>query len=192
MALTFSTSDNCALGAAERLTLLETARTAILCGRSPVAGSLDGYTPALRAPAATFVTLHVGGALRGCIGTLDPFQPLVVDTAENAYAAAYRDPRFPALTEREFGRLDIHIAVLGTPEPLAFTSEQDLIARLRPGVDGLILHERGRRGTFLPSVWDAIPDPCDFLAQLKRKAGLAPDYWSGTIRVFRYDTVSIP
>lgn len=195
MALTSSNNLADALDAAERRALIDVARTAIgggLEGRLPRSKSLDAYTPALRVHAATFVTLEIGGALRGCIGTLEAFQPLIVDTAENAYSAAFRDPRFPAMTVREFAEVDIHISVLGVPEPMTFTSERDLVAQLRPGIDGLILNERGRRGTFLPAVWESLPDPREFLGQLKLKAGLPGDYWSDTIEVSRYTAASIP
>lgn len=195
MAPTLSSNVAPPLSADERRTLLDVARAAIARGlrdRSPCAIMLDEHAPALRAYAATFVTLEIGGELRGCIGTLDAFRPLVVDTADNAFSAAYRDPRFPALAALEIDRLDIHIAILGTPEPIAFTCEQDLIEQLRPGIDGLILNEGGRRGTFLPAVWQSVADAREFLGHLKVKAGLPPDYWSDTIRVSRYTTVSIP
>ena len=194
MALTSSTEAGGALDTAERMALLRIARAAIgdgLSGARPRALELDQYAAALRAPAATFVTLELYGELRGCVGTLEAFQPIVVDTAENAYAAAYRDPRFPALCASEFERLDIHISVLSPPEPLAFTSEQDLIRQLRPGIDGLILRERSRCGTFLPAVWDSVADPREFLRHLKIKAGLLPDYWSDALVVSRYTALLI-
>ena len=137
---------------------------------------------------ASFVTLHRQGELRGCIGHLEGVQPLVVDVAENAFAAAFRDPRFPPLAEPELAGLALHISVLTPATELEFESEQDLVAQLRPGIDGLILQEGAARGTFLPSVWESLPDPHQFLAQLKRKAGLPSDHWSERIRVFRYET----
>jgi len=151
----------------------------------------EDYPEPLRARRASFVTLHVEGALRGCIGTLEARAPLVEDVAENARAAAFRDPRFPVLRHAELSCLDVHISVLGRPETLRFESERDLISQLRPGVDGLILEESGRRGTFLPSVWEQLPQPAEFLRQLKRKAGLPADYWSGTVQISRYTTESI-
>lgn len=195
MALTFSRNGDVALDAAERAILLEVARAAIgdgLHGAEPRVADLDARTPALRAPAATFVTLQLHGALRGCIGTLDAVQPMVIDAAANAYAAAYRDPRFAPLTAPEFERVEIHISILNPPEPLSFTDEDDLIALLRPGIDGLILSERGRRGTFLPAVWESVPDAREFLSQLKVKAGLPATYWSDAIKVSRYTTINIP
>lgn len=194
MALMYSTDTKGLLDAGERLALLQIARTAIgegLRRQRPCAMDLERHAPALRAPGATFVTLELHGELRGCIGTLEAFQALAIDTAENAYAAAYRDPRFPALTAPELERLDIHISILSAPEPLAFTSEQNLIGQLRPGIDGLILSERGQGGTFLPAVWESVADPHEFLRHLKLKAGLPICYWSDTIKVSRYTTLSI-
>lgn len=135
---------------------------------------------------ATFVTLHLDKRLRGCIGMLEACRPLAQDVAENAYSAAFEDPRFPQVTQTEFPNIKIHISALSTPAEITCTSEQDLLSKIRPNVDGLILDEHGRRGTFLPSVWEELPTPELFLAHLKMKAGLPTDYWSDTIRVFRY------
>jgi AmmeMemoRadiSam system protein A len=140
---------------------------------------------------ATFVTLHKHHQLRGCIGVLEAVRPLAEDIAENAFLAAFRDPRFPPLSEDEFGELEIHLSILTPAEAVSFTSEQDLISQLRPGIDGLILEEGRWRGTFLPSVWEQLPEPEQFLRHLKQKAGLAPDYWSETIRIYRYRTEMI-
>ncbi|HEY8554569.1 MAG TPA: AmmeMemoRadiSam system protein A [Burkholderiales bacterium] len=194
MAHTSSSSAPPALDARERAVLLDVAYEAIREGRrlgGPPAQSLETYPPALRAHAATFVTLHLAGELRGCIGTLEACQPLAVDTAKNAYAAAYRDPRFPALTPPEIADVDVHISILTPPEPLVFATEEELLAQLRPGLDGLILSERGRRSTFLPAVWETVGEPREFLARLKLKAGLPADYWSDTIRVSRYATLDV-
>lgn len=139
---------------------------------------------------ATFVTLEIGGALRGCIGVLEAIRPLVVDVARNAFAAAFEDPRFPRLTRAELPRLDIHISVLTPPEPMHFDSEADLLRQIRPGIDGLILEDRGRRGTFLPSVWEQLPKPDEFFEHLRHKAGLPGGYWSETLIVSRYTTES--
>jgi AmmeMemoRadiSam system protein B/AmmeMemoRadiSam system protein A len=145
----------------------------------------------LRVEQACFVTLHVGGKLRGCMGSLEAAEPLVVNVARNAYAAAFRDPRFGRLTRDEFPRLEIHISLLSRPERLHVTSEEDLIAQMRPGIDGLTLVEGGRRGTLLPSVWKSVGSAREFLTHLKRKAGLPEHYWSDTIRVERYTAESI-
>ena len=194
MAPTSSSSAVDALDAPDRRTLLDAARAAIaggLEGRSASVKDLPARSAALRRHAATFVTLEIGGELRGCIGTLEAFQPLIVDTAENAYSAAFRDPRFAPLAAAEFERLDVHISILGTPEPMTFISEEDLLAQLRPGIDGLILSELGRRGTFLPAVWESVADPREFLGYLKLKAGLPRDYWSSTVQIYRYVTTSV-
>jgi len=150
----------------------------------------EAYPEALRETRATFVTLQIEGDLRGCIGVLEARRPLVVDVAHNAFAAAFEDPRFPRLRPSEFAQLELHISVLTPPEPLAFDSEHDLLRRIRPGRDGLILTAGAHRGTFLPSVWEQLPDPVDFLAHLKRKAGLPLGYWSTDIQVSRYGTES--
>lgn len=144
------------------------------------------YEQALQTPRATFVTLHLHGQLRGCIGTLEAWRPLVRDVADNAFAAAFRDPRFSPLQESEFSQLEMHISVLTPPRPMSFTSEQDLIDQLVPGRDGLVLEQGHNRGTFLPAVWESLPEPRDFLCQLKRKAGLPENYWSDELRVSRY------
>jgi len=146
----------------------------------------------LQAPRATFVTLERRGRLRGCIGSLQASLPLVQDVAENAFSAAFRDPRFDPLTPEEFKDLDIHISVLGIPEKMSFTSEQDFLNQLRPGIDGIILQDGYHRGTFLPSVWEDLPNPADFLSHLKLKAGLPMNYWSDTLQAWRYTTEYFP
>ena len=150
----------------------------------PRAGEPDGAF--LAQPAATFVTLHAHGELRGCIGSLEPVRPLRIDVRENAIAAAFRDPRFPPLAAREFDATSVEVSLLSPPERILVADEEDLVRRLRPGIDGLILEHDGRRATYLPQVWDAIPEPRDFLVALKRKAGWADDFWSPRMNVFRY------
>lgn len=171
--------------------LLETARNAIRhglnYGSSPKIRCED-FPEALREPRASFVTLEINGQLRGCIGSLEARRPLVEDIAGNAYSAAFSDPRFSPLTESEFPRLEIHVSILGPAEPMLFTSEQDLLRQIRPGKDGLILEDQGKRGTFLPSVWESLPTAQMFLDHLRIKAGLPSDYWSDTLRVYRYTT----
>ena len=152
--------------------------------------SLDEYSPDLRQQRATFVTLNIDDQLRGCIGTLEAHQALVMDVAHNARAAAFQDPRFGPLSKLEFERLQIHISILGIPEPMSFNSEQDLILQIRPGIDGLILTAAGRRGTFLPSVWESLTTPEEFISHLKLKAGLPTSYWSDDIKIERYTTES--
>jgi AmmeMemoRadiSam system protein A len=177
------------LSRAERATLLDVARGAIaaaLLGR-PFAAPPWEPGSRLGEPGASFVTLTRRDELRGCVGTLEPRRPLAEDVAENARAAAFRDPRFPPITVHEWDAIAIHVSVLGPAEPLAAASEAELLAALRPGRDGLILEEGLRRATFLPAVWESLPDPRDFLAQLRRKAGLPLDHWSPTLAFRRYE-----
>lgn len=179
--------------AEERRMLLAVAAQSIEHGLNqgaPLEPDPRDYPAALQAERATFVTLQIEGELRGCIGVLEAIRPLVVDVARNAYAAAFEDPRFPPLTRAELPRLDIHISVLSPSEPMHFRSESDLLEQIRPGIDGLILEDRGRRGTFLPSVWEQLPEPADFFEHLRHKAGLPSRYWSETLRVSRYTTES--
>ena len=148
------------------------------------------FTSTLTAIGASFITLDLDGRLKGCIGTLQAKRPLVVDVAWNAYAAAFEDKRFTPVTADELSRLDIGVSVLSTPAALIITSQDDLLSQLRPRVDGLILQDGDHRGTFLPQVWEQIPQPGDFLARLKTKAGLKPDHWSDTLKAWRYTTES--
>ena len=147
----------------DRTTLLDVARRSIQHGlteHSPLPVKLEEYAETLRPIRATFITLETEGRLRGCIGTLEARSPLVKDVADHAFAAAFEDPRFPPLRSEEFPHLDIHISVLSPAEPLHFQSEDELLAQLRPGVDGLILRlGQQRRATFLPSVWETLGNP---------------------------------
>jgi AmmeMemoRadiSam system protein A len=145
-----------------------------------------GNNPELKEERATFVTLTLDGNLRGCIGMLEACRPLAEDVAENAVSAAFRDPRFPPLSRDEFDDLKISISVLSPPQEMTFSSEADLLEKIRPGVDGLILQEGFRKGTFLPSVWEELPDKELFFEHLKLKAGLPAGYWSDTLCVSRY------
>jgi len=141
---------------------------------------------ALDLPGASFVTLTQAGNLRGCIGTLEAWRPLAIDIAENALAAAFRDPRFAPLRAAEFPATRIEVSLLSAPEPWPVENEEDACRRLRPHVDGVILAAGERRATFLPQVWDDLPDPHDFLRHLKYKAGLPPEGWSPDIQLQRY------
>ncbi|WP_432742681.1 AmmeMemoRadiSam system protein A [Methylobacter sp. G7] len=169
--------------------LLDLAKNSIRQGSQtgrPIKIDLTDYPRELTELRATFVTLEISHQLRGCIGMLEAVRPLAEDIAENAYSAAFKDPRFPPVEADELDNLDIHLSILTPAEPVTFDSERDLLAQLRPGIDGLILEEGHRRGTFLPSVWESLPEPEQFLRHLKQKAGLAPDYWSKNIRIYRY------
>lgn len=141
---------------------------------------------AMRHPAATFVTLTQQGELRGCIGTLEAWRPLIDDLESNARAAAFSDPRFPPLRAEELPQTRVEVSVLTPPEPLHFSSEADALAQLHPGEEGVILSEGGHRATFLPQVWTQLPAPENFMAHLKRKAGLPADYWSNNIKLWIY------
>lgn len=152
--------------------------------------NIDDYPPAFTETRATFVTLNLDHTLRGCIGSLEPCTSLVRSVAENAYAAAFRDPRFPALTRPELAGLTIHVSVLGPLQEVACDSETDLLRQMQPGIDGWVIQDGQFRGTFLPSVWETLPDERLFLEHLKMKAGLGADYWSDTITVWRYSTES--
>jgi len=181
------------LDPSQRHTLLALARQSIAHGLDqgcPLSVVPSDYPADLRARRAAFVTLETGGTLRGCIGHLEAVQPLVLDVAENAFAAAFRDPRFRPLTHPELARISIEISVLTPARPLSFTSEEELLRMIEPGRDGLILKEEAARGTFLPTVWESLPEPRAFLRHLKQKAGLRPDHWSDRVRVSRYRTES--
>lgn len=180
----------CRLTRPTQLLLLDLARASIRHGLQagrPLAVVLEDLAEELVVPRASFVTLEKNGRLRGCIGSLEAWRPLAVDVAGNAFAAAFRDPRFPPVQSDEVEELEIHLSLLTPPVAMTFSSETDLLAQLRPGVDGLILSDGSCRGTFLPSVWAELTTPQLFLTQLKRKAGLAADYWSPGLRIWRYE-----
>jgi len=142
--------------------------------------------PELHAPGASFVTLTERGALRGCIGSLSAYRPLIDDVRENACAAAFSDPRFPPVQAGEFDGVRVEVSLLTPATPLSFRDEADALAQLRPHIDGVILRLRHYRATFLPQVWEQLPDPKVFLAHLKQKAGLPADYWSPDLALERY------
>jgi MEMO1 family protein len=142
--------------------------------------------PWLRQCGATFVTLKKSGELRGCIGSLQALRPLAEDIAQNALAAAFRDPRFPPLAAAEWAQCSLEVSLLSTPKPLRFADEEDLLGQLAPGEDGVTVELDGRRATFLPQVWESIPDRRAFMAELLRKAGLAADTRLARCKVWRY------
>jgi AmmeMemoRadiSam system protein A len=182
------------LSAGEQALLLDTAADALefaVLRGGTMATVPERYPPALQRHASAFVTLHHGGQLRGCIGSLEPTRPLVAEVAENAAAAATRDDRFPPIRPEEIEATEIEISVLGTPVPLDAAREADLLAQLRPHRDGLILEAPPGRATFLPTVWEQLPQPGPFLEALKHKAGWPPGYWSADVRAYRYETVTI-
>ena len=166
-------------------TLLPIARAAIsmALGRSRVAAE-DALW--LQEPGACFVTLTQQGQLRGCIGTLEARRSLLADVKANAVAAALRDPRFSPLAVTEFEHTEIEVSLLSPMQAMHFDSEADALAQLRPGIDGVVLEFEHYRGTFLPQVWEQLPTANEFLAHLKRKAGLAPGFWAKGVRLHRY------
>jgi AmmeMemoRadiSam system protein A len=165
--------------------LVALARSAI-GAKLGVAGRAPPGHAALSAPGATFVTLFRGENLRGCIGSLRALRTLRDDVCENALGAAFRDPRFPPLALNEFDSTSVEISLLSPSTSFRFASEEDLLARLRPEVDGVSLEYGAHRATFLPQVWATLSDPRAFLAELKLKAGLAADFWSAHLTVGLY------
>lgn len=168
------------------LALVSIARRAI-GARLGLAGDEPPHHTALAAPGASFVTLFSAEELRGCIGSLHPRRPLGEDVRENAINAAFHDPRFPPLVSSEFTGLSVEVSLLSPSASFCFPVEEDLLARLRPGIDGVILEHQGHRATFLPQVWATLPEARMFLAELKRKAGLAGDFWSPRMNVGLYE-----
>lgn len=166
--------------------LLARARNAIAAefGR-PAAPEPDH--PALARLGATFVTLTQGGQLRGCIGSLEAWRPLEQDVRANAIAAAFRDPRFMPLVAEELELTRVEVSLLQPAVAMSFSSEDDAVGQLRPDIDGVILESGAHRGTFLPQVWESLPQPRQFMAHLKQKAGLAPDFWSPDVKLSRYE-----
>lgn len=152
----------------------------------------SAYPAALRDPRAVFVTLlDRDGELRGCIGRLETDRPLAVEVSANAYAAAFQDPRFPALTRAERPGTACKLSILTPLEPLQFADEEDLVAQLDPGVDGILIEASGTRGTLLPAVWDQLPGPWAFWRGVKAKAGLAEDTLPSDLAVYRYQAEEI-
>jgi AmmeMemoRadiSam system protein A len=169
-------------------TLLPIARASIAraLGRSHV---VDETAPWLLEPGACFVTLTRQGELRGCIGSLEARRSLLADVKANAVAAALHDPRFSPLSAQELDRTEIEVSLLSPMQALAFSSEADALGQLQPGIDGVVFEFGTLRSTFLPQVWEQLPDPDEFMAHLKRKAGLHADFWAAEVRLQRY-TVS--
>jgi len=164
----------------EKLILLKLARQAMEGGvRGEPLPSLElaEYSPTLRAEGASFVTLTVRGNLRGCIGALEPYQPLAEDVREHAIAAAIEDYRFPPVQEKELKTIEIEVSRLTRAVPLEYSDADDLLGKLRPHVDGVIIRDGYRRATFLPQVWEKIAVPAKFLSDLCLKMGTQPDRW---------------
>lgn len=179
----------------ERRELLALARASIDSALASPAGLLVPFTAAMLSASlmvrrSSFVTLRRGDELRGCCGTLEASRPLAEDVWRNAWAAAFSDYRFPQLTAAEWPQVSLHLSLLTPPELLHIATEGQLLAELRPSVDGLILESDTGRATFLPAVWEQIPEPVQFVQQLKMKAGWPAGYWSDRVRAYRYTTES--
>lgn len=176
-------------GPVEREILLRIAKTSITYGlehHTPMVVTLENYPTSLHVTRSCFVTLHANGKLRGCVGSLIATEALAINVAQNAYNAAFADPRFKPLTPEEFKTVVLDISVLSQPRAMPVTSEADLLQKLQPGVHGLILSDQGKHATFLPSVWQQLPKPVDFVNHLKNKAGWPSNYWSNTMSVETY------
>jgi len=164
----------------EKETLLKLARQALELGlRGEKFPPLEAaaQTPLLQAEGTCFVTLTQYGQLRGCIGALEPYQPLAEDVREHALAAALDDYRFPNLRPEELDEIKIEISRLTVPVPLNYADAEDLLVKIRPGVDGVVLKDGRRRATFLPQVWEKVPEKEDFLGQLCQKMGVSRNHW---------------
>lgn len=164
----------------EKQKLLQLARQALeygVTGRTVPALDQSSLTPNLIEHGSSFVTLTINNELRGCIGALEAHQPLVEDVREHAIAAALQDPRFPPVQPSELDSIHLEISHLTTPQPLEYSSAEDLIKKLRPHVDGVILKNGRRRATFLPQVWEKLPDPVQFLEHLCQKMGMDASAW---------------
>ena len=182
-------------GEDDRRTLREVAHASICSGLRcglPLAPSPRDYAAVLQEQRGSFVTLRVksSGALRGRVGGLEAKHPLVLAVAQSAFNAAFRDPRFPGLERAEFTDLETHLSILSPLRVVELGSERELCERLRPGVDGLVLAEGHHSATFLPDVWDSLEEPERFVRELKKKAGLAEDHWSPSMRVQFYTSES--
>jgi MEMO1 family protein len=174
--------------------LLQAAGAAIkrgLAKGAPPEVNVASFPDALHDSRATFVTLKKNDALRGCIGSITAHRPLINDVVANAYAAAFKDPRFPPLQKDELESLTLSISLLGKPEGMMFDNETDFVDQIRPGADGLIIEDQGRRAVFLPQVWEDLPTKPQFLAHLKQKAGLAADHWSPGFKAWRFTATSL-
>jgi AmmeMemoRadiSam system protein A len=176
----------------DKSTLLALARQSITEGlrtHKPLQVNVNDYSAPLCNPGACFVTLSINHKLRGCIGSLEARQALVKDICDNAFASAFRDPRFPPLSSTELEQIHIEISVLTPLQEITFTSQENLLKQIEPFRDGLLLEDGNHRGTFLPLVWEQLPDKYAFLSHLKQKAGLPANYWSGTLRCYRYHSL---
>lgn len=178
----------------DRALLLQLARQTIargVNGKEPERPAEYQIPASLEQPRACFVTLKIDGRLRGCVGNLEANASLVDAVIHNSYLAAFHDQRFSPIEAEELERLEYEISVLTPMVPLSVTSEADLLTKIRPGIDGLLFEADGHRSTFLPSVWEQLAEPEQFLSQLRLKAGLAADYWSRDVKCWIYQAIKI-
>ena len=170
----------------------EAARTLLPIARASIASQLGKAHPTdesaawLREHGASFITLHLQKKLRGCIGSLQAHRPLLDDVKANALAAAFKDPRFKPLTIAEYESIEVEISLLSALSTLSFTDETSALAQLTPHVHGLIFEYGHHRSTFLPQVWESFSDPLMFMAHLKQKAGLPPNFWEPGVKLHTY------
>jgi AmmeMemoRadiSam system protein A len=168
--------------------LADAAVRAGLAGQAPPEVRPDALTPALREPAGVFVTLDAAGGLNGCVGAVAPVEPLGPAVPRLAWTAAFADPRMPSLTAADYPSLEIKLSLLSALTPLGVATESELAAMLRPGVDGVMIRRGTAQATFLPAVWQTLPDPVRFLRHLEAKAGLRPGAWPPGAQAWRYTT----
>lgn len=166
-------------------------KDSILSGLQLGHADLNNYECVFEEYGASFVTLELDGILRGCIGSIIAHRPLIQDLIKNAHAAAFSDPRFPALTLNEYNKISISVSLLSKPVRLEFENERELLEELTPAVDGLIIRDGNYQSVFLPDVWEQLPDRKEFLEQLKLKAGLPKDYFSESLEAFKFKTTRI-
>jgi len=169
--------------------LLAIARAVISTTLGKTSAPIDESLPWLHKNGASFVTLTINQRLRGCIGSLEAYRPLLLDVKANACAAAFRDPRFLPLTIDELDATEIEISLLSSQQPLQFKSENEALAQLRPMVDGVVFEYGHHRSTFLPQVWEQLPNAETFMSHLKQKAGLPPEFWHEDVRLYRYTVI---
>ncbi len=161
-----------------------------LVHREPLPVNRQELHPSLMEPAATFTTLRIEKELRGCCGMLVAIHPLAEDVVRSAFKAAFKDPRFNPVREPELEVITLEVSVLSSLEPMTVADEPDLLDQLVPGTDGLVIVAKGQRATFLPKVWEQLPEPHAFLNALRKKCGLAEDYWSEHMEFQRYRTTT--
>lgn len=169
--------------------LLQIARVSIaeaLNIQLPECDEIDEQADWLQQPGACFITLTQGGQLRGCVGSLEARRSLLDDVKSNARAAAFKDTRFSPLRRDEFDTIQVEVSLLTPTQPLDFANEQDALEQLRPGIDGVVFEYGYQRSTFLPQVWQQLPERKEFMAHLKLKAGLAADFWAEGVKLSRY------